>query len=109
MPAITDLPTAALERAGLSPSEIGDWSVSASSRAQSFEAAAGALSGFLGRGIALAERLPTGPHRTDDERIAAEALAATLFAARISFLSIHTDELYGALTDGYSIPRRLET
>jgi thioesterase DpgC len=108
MQAITDLPTGALQRAGLSSEEIDGWSVSAPSQLESFQAAADALSHFLKRGIALAERLPGPGDRSDAERIAAEALTATLAAARISFLRAHAGELYDELTDGASVPLRLE-
>src|ERR1700733_10933298 len=100
MRAITDLPTDALYQAGLGSEDIDAWSVSAPSQVESFEAAASALSSFLGRGDVLADRLPPPPRRADAERIAAEALAAALAAARISFLRAHADELYESLTDG---------
>jgi thioesterase DpgC len=108
MQAINDLPTDALHRAGLSSDDIEAWSVSSPSQVESMQAAAGALSGFLGRGTALAERLPPRAERSDAERVAGEALTATLSAARISFLKAHAAELYESLTDGYAKPIRLE-
>jgi enoyl-CoA hydratase/carnithine racemase len=106
--AITDIPTQELQAAGLSDADIDGWSVSSPSQLESYEAAADALSAFLRRGVALADRLPEPPQRSDAERIAGEALTATLAAARISFLKSHAIELYDDLTDNRSRPVRVE-
>jgi thioesterase DpgC len=108
MRAITELPTDALEQAGLSPGEIHDWSLSAPASLQSFEAAAQALSGFLARGAGLGGRLPAAADRSDVQQAAAGALGAVLAAARASFLEAHVAELYDGLTAGCSKPIRLE-
>jgi (3,5-dihydroxyphenyl)acetyl-CoA 1,2-dioxygenase len=108
MRAITELPTDALEQAGLSPGEIHDWSLSAPASLESFEAAAQALSGFLARGAALGGRLPPAADRSDVEQAAAGALGAALAAARAIFLEAHAAELYDGLTADCSKPIRLE-
>ncbi len=108
MRAITELPTDALERAGLPPGEIHDWSLSAPGGLESFDAAAAALSGFLARGAELGRRLPAAADRSDVEQAAAGALGAVLAAARTVFLEAHAAELYERLTAGCSKPIRLE-
>jgi thioesterase DpgC len=108
MRAITNLPTDELQAAGLAQDDIEGWSVSSPAHVESFEAAADALSSFLRRGIALGERLPDPGDRSGAERIAGEALTATLAAARVSFLKAHAVELYDDLTDDRARPVRLE-
>jgi thioesterase DpgC len=106
--AITDIPTQELQAAGLAQADIDGWSMSSPSRVESFAAAADALSSFLRRGIALEERLPEPGDRSDAERLAGQALTATLSAARVSFLNAHAGELYDELTDNCAKPVRLE-
>ncbi len=108
MQAITDLPTDKLQAAGLAHADIEGWSVSSPSQVESYGAAADALSAFLRRGIELEERLPDPGDRSDAERIAGEALTATLAAARVLFLKAHGVELYDDLTDDRSRLVRLE-
>lgn len=62
--AITDLPTDALVGAGLSPTEIDEWRLSAPQEVDSFPAAAESLSAFLGLGSALGQRLPAPAQRS---------------------------------------------
>ncbi len=108
MHAITDLSTDALQRAGLSRSEIEDWALSAPPEFDSFEPAAQALSRFLTRGAALGERLPPPRGRSEVERAAAHELSAALTEARVAFLDVHTGQLYDELTDRCSKPIRVE-
>src|ERR1700733_1118317 len=56
--AIIDLPTQALERAGLSPVEVGEWALSVPVESDSFEVAAGAAGAVLSRGSAPDGQLP---------------------------------------------------
>jgi thioesterase DpgC len=104
----TDLPIRALQRAGLSREELDDWSLSAPAKLESFDAAAGALSGFLTRGTALGDHLPTATKRSEAEEIAAVALAAALTDARVAFLADHAGTVYETLTENCSKAIRLE-
>jgi thioesterase DpgC len=101
-------PADVLERAGLPAADAARWAASAPGPAGSFEAAACALSVFLTRGQALAERLP-GPQRgTDGERAARQAIAAAMDGARDGFLRSHAAGLYDALTGRRTRWLRLE-
>jgi (3,5-dihydroxyphenyl)acetyl-CoA 1,2-dioxygenase len=101
------LPEALLERAGLSASDVAGWAAAAPAPGGS-RAAAEALSGFLGRGQALARRLP-GPNRgTPDEQAARQAIAGIMNGAREEFLREHAADLYDALTDHCARPMRVE-
>jgi (3,5-dihydroxyphenyl)acetyl-CoA 1,2-dioxygenase len=113
MNAITDHATDALQQAGLSSSEVADWAQAAPltqpGSPDSFRAAADALSGFLSRGLALADRLPS--HRTamtEAEHAAAAAISSALTDARKTFLRAHVEELYAALTNGGARAVRVE-
>ena len=106
--AIIDLPTQALQRAGLSPVEVGEWALSVPTESDSFETAATAVSGFLTRGSALESRLPVTSKRSAAERDAAEELSSALSDVRSAFLAAHAQELYDELTDHRSKPIRLE-
>jgi (3,5-dihydroxyphenyl)acetyl-CoA 1,2-dioxygenase len=106
--AIIDLPTQALERAGLSPVEVGEWALSVPTESVSFEVAANAASAFLTRGAALEAQLPVASKRSQAEREAARELASALTDARSTFLAAHAGELYDELTDHRSKPIRLE-
>ena len=101
------LPAAALARAGLSAAEVADWSASAPGPPDTFPAAAEAVSVFLGRGQALARRLPAPAASTADERAAREAIGGVMNGAREHFLRAHTAALYDALTVGRTRPLRL--
>lgn len=105
---IIDLPTQALQGAGLSRSEIDDWALSAPREMDAFSPAAQAVSEFLTRGSALQERLPLPSRRSEVEQAAAEGLAAALTAARVAFLDAHADQLYDELTDRRCKPIRVE-
>ena len=105
--AIIDLPTEALQRAGLSPVEVEEWALSAPCRVESFETAATALSGFLTRGSALEDRLPRHGKRSEAERTPPRR-SRRAGRARSAFLAAHAHELYDELTDGRSKPIRLE-
>ncbi|MFZ0042671.1 MAG: enoyl-CoA hydratase/isomerase family protein [Solirubrobacteraceae bacterium] len=104
----SDLPISTLQRAGLSPEELDEWSRSAPARLDSLEAAGDALSGFLVRGTALVSRLPPAPRRSESEPEAARALSQALTDARIAFLDGHAGELYDKLTNRCAQPIRLE-
>ena len=106
--AIIDVPTQALERAGLSPVEVGEWALSVPVESDSFEVAAGAASAFLSRGSALEGQLPVASLRSPAERDAAQELSTVLTEARSAFLAAHADELYDELTDHRTKPIRLE-
>src|ERR1700735_2672956 len=106
--AIIDLPTQALERAGLSPVEIGEWALSVPTESVSFEVAANAASAFLTRGAALEAQLPVASKRSEGEREAPREPASALTDARSTFLTAHAGELYDELTDHRSKPIRLE-
>ena len=106
--AITDLPTQALRRAGLPSAEIDDWASSVPPEEEPYEAAAESLSAFLTRGGELERRLPIGTLRSEAEQDAAVELSTSLSQARISFLDVHTRELYEELTGRYSRPIRVE-
>lgn len=102
------LPDGLLERAGLSASDVAGWAAATPAPGGSFRAAAGALSGFLAQGQALAGRLP-GPGRgTPDEQAARQAIAGIMNGAREEFLRAHAAELYDALTDHCARPLRVE-
>ena len=66
----------------------------------SFEPDARAARGFLTTGEALLRRLPPRPARAGREQAGADAIADALNAARESFLRVHVEEVYDALTDG---------
>jgi thioesterase DpgC len=101
------LPAAVLARAGLPAAEVADWSASAPGPQDSFPAAAGAVSVYLGRGQALTRRLPAPAACTADERAAREAIGGIMNGAREHFLRSHTAALYDALTAGRTRPLRL--
>ena len=106
--AILDLPTQALERAGLSPVEVGEFVLSVPAEDDSFEIAATAVSGFLTRGSALEAQLPVASRRSPAESDAARELSTALTETRSAFLQAHAGELYDELTDHRSKPIRLE-
>jgi (3,5-dihydroxyphenyl)acetyl-CoA 1,2-dioxygenase len=106
--AIIDLPTQALQRAGLSPVEVGEWGLSVPVESDSFELAASAASAFLTRGSALEAQLPVASGRSPAERDAARELSAALTDVRSTFLTAHAAELYDELTDHRTKPIRLE-
>jgi len=91
-------PAEALERAGLPAAEAADWAASAPDPRGAFGAAADGASVFLGRGQALAARLPDPARCSADERAARQAIAAVLHDARESFLRWHAGALYDAVT-----------
>jgi thioesterase DpgC len=101
------VPAELLSRAGLSGTDVADWAASAPGQQRSFTAAAGAISVFLGRGQALAGRLPTQAGCTADERAAREAIDAAMNAARDDFLRSHAGALYDGLTANRTRPLRL--
>ena len=105
---ITDLPTDALERAGLPGHEVQEWARSTPVAGEAFEPAAESLSVFLRRGVRLADRLPPVAKRSPTERAAAAALTDALSDARVAWLQAHTAQLYDDLTEGCSRPLRIE-
>jgi thioesterase DpgC len=88
-----------LEAAGLSPREIADWVASAPPEEASFEAASHTVAEFLTRGEDMLRRLPPRRDRNESEEAAAAELKATLDGARSSFLRIHAEDVYVALTN----------
>jgi enoyl-CoA hydratase/carnithine racemase len=97
-----------LERAGLSPAEVEAWAASAPGMHTEFGAAAGAVSEFLGRGLALTRRLPARAGCTADEQAAREAIADVMDRARERFLGVHAADLYDALTNRRTRALRVE-
>ncbi len=91
-------PAAILERAGLPPTDTQDWAASVPGPGPSLRAAAGALSEFLGRGQALARRLPARAACSPGEKAAHQAITQIMNDAREVFLGSHADGLYDALT-----------
>jgi (3,5-dihydroxyphenyl)acetyl-CoA 1,2-dioxygenase len=102
------LPEGLLERAGLSASDVAGWAAAAPARGGSFRAAAGAVSGFLIRGQALARRLPGRARGTPDEQAARQAITGIMNDARGTFLRSHAAGLYDALTDRCTKRLRVE-
>jgi thioesterase DpgC len=105
---ISDLPTGALERAGLPGAEVQEWARSTPAPGDAFEPAAESLSVFLRRGVRLSDRLPPVAKRSQTERAAAAALTDALTDARVAWLQAHTGQLYDDLTDRCSRPLRIE-
>jgi (3,5-dihydroxyphenyl)acetyl-CoA 1,2-dioxygenase len=102
------LPEGLLERAGLSATDVAGWAAAAPPRAGSFQASAGAVSGFLARGQALARRLPGPARGTPDEQAARQAIAGIMNTVREEFLRAHAADLYDTLTDRCARPVRVE-
>jgi thioesterase DpgC len=97
-----------LERAGLPATEVADWAASVPDPHGPLRAAAGAASVFLGRGQALARRLPNPGRCTADEQAAREAIVGLMNGAREQFLRSHAAELYDLVTDCCARSLRLE-
>jgi (3,5-dihydroxyphenyl)acetyl-CoA 1,2-dioxygenase len=97
--------TDTLTRAGLPEREVEEWALAGDLTPDSFEAAAAALSGFLVRGQALAERLRADG---DADLVAYRQLSEALTAARDEFLSARVEALYDQLTDRCTKSIRVE-
>jgi (3,5-dihydroxyphenyl)acetyl-CoA 1,2-dioxygenase len=112
MNALTDLRADALHQAGLASMDVAEFANSAPSAQpatrDSFGAAAEALSGFLTRGLALVDRLPSPTRRSVPEQAAAAVISSALTDARKTFLGAHVGELYAVLTDAGAKPVRVE-
>ncbi|HUY49910.1 MAG TPA: enoyl-CoA hydratase/isomerase family protein [Streptosporangiaceae bacterium] len=96
-----------LERAGLPAAEAAAWAASPPDPRGSFDAAADAVSRFLSTGQAFITRLPGPARRSADEQAARDAIAGTMDGARESFLRLHAEGLYDALTGCCSRSLRL--
>jgi (3,5-dihydroxyphenyl)acetyl-CoA 1,2-dioxygenase len=95
-------------KAGLSGADAGEWAASVPASQGPFPAAAAAVSAFLVRGSALAARLPSRRHRTDAEQAAADAISALANRTRDEFLRVHAAAVYDALTNGHTLPLRID-
>jgi (3,5-dihydroxyphenyl)acetyl-CoA 1,2-dioxygenase len=106
--AAVHVPADVLQRAGLAQADVAAWAAPAPVRPGSLAAAAGAVSAFLTRGLALIGRLPGPAGGSADERAAREAITHVMDGARESFLRAHAAGLYDALTGRRTKPLRLD-
>jgi thioesterase DpgC len=97
--------TDAVRRVGLPADEIDGWVAPAPPAPDGFPVDAAALTAYVERGTALAERLPAVAQRKVNEQEAAEAIDRALTDVRGAFLTTHVEELYDRLTQARS--RRL--
>ncbi len=100
--------TDAVRRVGLPAEELEAWLAPAPAAPDRFAGDAGALSAYVERGTALADRLPAVGQRGDDEQAAGAAIDGALTRARGAFLATHVDELYDRLTRSRSRHPRME-
>ena len=103
----TPVPDELPGRAGLPAAEVAAWAAAVPDPRGPLDAAAAALSQFLAAGQALSSRLPDRAHRSASQQAARDALATAMDGARDSFLRVHADALYDALTGGYTRSLRL--
>jgi thioesterase DpgC len=99
---------AAIDSVGLPAEELAAWRTAERVEFGSFAASARAVSEYLTRGQALLSRLPDRGSRNEAEAAAAEAVTAALHSARERFLRAHAEELYSALTAGFTRMVRVE-
>ncbi len=97
-----------VQRVGLPSDELDGWVAPGRPAPGGFPGDAAALTTFVERGVALAERLPPPEGRGDDERAAGAAIDMALTDARAAFLAVHTEALYDRMTQGRSRHLRLE-
>jgi thioesterase DpgC len=103
----TPVPGELLSRAGLPADGAAAWAAAVPDPHRPLDAAAAALSQFLAAGQALRSRLPGRAGRSAGQQAAADVLMTALDEARDSFLRVHADALYDALTGGRTRSLRL--
>ena len=97
-----------LDSVGLPAEEIAAWRTAERAEFGSFAASARAVSEYLTRGEGLLARLPERGSRNEAEAAAAEAVVAASDSARERFFRAHAEELYSALTNGFTRMVRVE-
>jgi (3,5-dihydroxyphenyl)acetyl-CoA 1,2-dioxygenase len=103
----TPVPEELLSRAGLPAAEAMAWAAAEPDPHGPLDVAATALSQFLTAGQALSRRLPGRAGRSAREQAAHDVLVTALDGARDSFLRVHAEALYDALTGGRTRSLRL--
>ena len=97
-----------LDSVGLPSEEIAAWRTAERAEFGSFAASVRAVSEYLTRGEGLLGRLPERGSRNEAEAAAADAVTAASDAARERFFRAHAEELYSALTNGFTRMVRVE-
>ena len=102
-------PADVLVRAGLPAADVAAWAAAAAMPGGhgGFPASVDSVSQFLGRGLALRQRLPARGHGTAAEQAARDTIGAVLHEARKMFLRAYTADLYDQLTSGRTQPLRV--
>jgi thioesterase DpgC len=97
-----------LRAAGLPEQATREWVRAVPAESGGYEQDARRHSAFWGQSAALLRALPRKPERNEAEQAAAESLLSVTRGTRETFLAAHVEHVYGLLTDGVSIFRRLD-
>ena len=97
-----------MRAAGLPETAVQEWSQALPAGTGDYESDVRRFGAFWSRSATLLLTLPHKLRRNETERAAAEALLSVARASREGFLTAHVDEIYGRLTNGSSIFRRLD-
>jgi (3,5-dihydroxyphenyl)acetyl-CoA 1,2-dioxygenase len=97
-----------MRAAGLPETAVQEWSQALPAGTGDYESDVRRFGAFWSRSATLLLTLPHKLRRNETEHAAAEALFSVARASREGFLTAHVDEIYGRLTNGSSIFRRLD-
>jgi (3,5-dihydroxyphenyl)acetyl-CoA 1,2-dioxygenase len=97
-----------MRAASLSETAVQEWSQALPAGTGDYESDVRRFGAFWSRSETLLLTLPHKLRRNETEHAAAEALLSVARASREGFLTAHVDEIYGRLTNGSSIFRRLD-
>lgn len=101
-------PASVLTSAGLPAAAASAWAASGPDVTGSLRAASAAVSGYLGQGRELLDRLPAIARCTPAELAGKQAINGAMSAAREAFLRQQAADLYASLTARYTRRLRLE-
>jgi (3,5-dihydroxyphenyl)acetyl-CoA 1,2-dioxygenase len=108
MTSTTESAGASMRAAGLPEQAIREWSHAVPTEIGDHASDARRYSAFWRQSAALLRSLPVRPKRNEAEQAAAGSLLSVSRGTRETFLAAHVDEVYGLLTEGVSIFRRLD-
>ena len=97
-----------MRAAGLPETAVQEWSQALPAGTGDYQSDVRRFGAFWNRSATLLLTLPHKLRRNETEHAAAEALLSVARASREGFLTAHVDEIYGRLTNGSSIFRRLD-
>jgi (3,5-dihydroxyphenyl)acetyl-CoA 1,2-dioxygenase len=108
MTSTTESAGASMRAAALPEQATREWSHAVPTEIGDYKSDARRYSAFWRRSAALLRSLPRKPRRNEAEQAAAESLLSVSRATRETFLAAHVEQVYGVLTEGVSIFRRLD-